>query len=631
MRNKSLFWLFFLIFLVSFSFFAKPALADGVVIRSDPQKWDYADETNQQAFIKFENGLEKMIISVDFNKENNNLVWLFPVPSNPDRVSIDVVKTFPLLMGEEISTKARKKTKEIKKYLQMTQLYTIPVLSLFDKKTTPLKNDSMPQGFLEASESSDKDFDLDVLVYEHLEKEGITSEIITAKTAAGLYDYLKNQGLKIEEGSIAVLNNYIGKEYSFIVSWINPQTKTVSAEEIKKNLSSYFLRRSRYPKFFNLVDSLKPKYPDYNKTYPVDYLTSSSGEQFFQELVQAIQTDPSIVELVTDKGTEATEQRGVFVSFFTDKIFFPLLPTSVYGSKIVPATIRIFGYTSPKIFNDIKNYTQTEYFLDSSAHFTDKLKDFYFNDDLDKKIKYTKIEIKAPSKFLTDDLWINNNPPLKISYTFLLAEQPVIMTIILATISSVIASLLAGLLIFKDLRKNPVKLFLLGLSNCLSIMGLILATLLVGTKNKDEKARLLLAEIKHNGYFWKRKLSLILFFVFIPLLVICLPVSLGTIKKVISRPEKYFLISDYGFSYLRDFLISVFISGVLPLVAILIGFRLKKIKTEDRDLFRQLRTINYSSWSFQSKDKLKILFIPFFSGLFLIVSWLLVEIVKTTL
>ena len=33
----------------------------------------------------------------------------------------------------------------------------------------------------------------DVVVYEHLEKEGITSEIITAKTANGLYDYLKGK------------------------------------------------------------------------------------------------------------------------------------------------------------------------------------------------------------------------------------------------------------------------------------------------------------------------------------------------------------------------------------------------------------------------------------------------------
>ena len=61
----------------------------------------------------------------------------------------------------------------------------------------------------------------DVIVHEHLEKEGITTEIITAKTAQALYWYLQNKNLKVEEGSIPVLDHYIGKEFTFIVSWIS--------------------------------------------------------------------------------------------------------------------------------------------------------------------------------------------------------------------------------------------------------------------------------------------------------------------------------------------------------------------------------------------------------------------------
>jgi len=34
----------------------------------------------------------------------------------------------------------------------------------------------------------------DVVVYEHLEKEGMISQIITAKNAFALYDYLKSKG-----------------------------------------------------------------------------------------------------------------------------------------------------------------------------------------------------------------------------------------------------------------------------------------------------------------------------------------------------------------------------------------------------------------------------------------------------
>jgi hypothetical protein len=75
-----------------------------------------------------------------------------------------------------------------------------------------------------------------------------------------------------------------------------------------------------------------------------------------------------------------------------------MLPTSVYGSKIVPTTIRVIGHVSPKIFKDIKGYTKIEYYIHNSASFIDPLddsEDFYNKQTQD--IKYTKIEINAPS------------------------------------------------------------------------------------------------------------------------------------------------------------------------------------------------------------------------------------------
>src|SRR3990167_2104074 len=69
-------------FLTVFSFNPKSVLADGMIIKPDPysDRWDYSSENSQQAFINYENGLQKMIISVGFEEENSNgVVWLFPV------------------------------------------------------------------------------------------------------------------------------------------------------------------------------------------------------------------------------------------------------------------------------------------------------------------------------------------------------------------------------------------------------------------------------------------------------------------------------------------------------------------------------------------------------------------------
>jgi len=43
-----------------------------------------------------------------------------------------------------------------------------------------------------------------------------------------------------------------------------------------------------------------------------------------------------------------------------------------------------------------------------------------------------------------------------------------------------------------------------------------------------------------------------------------------------------------------------------------------------------LKSASYSSWSFQPKDKMKYVFVPMFSVLFLIISWLLVKLVGFT-
>lgn len=53
------------IFLASLLTIPESVLADGMIIKPDPysDRWDYLRENNQQTFINYENGLEKMILS----------------------------------------------------------------------------------------------------------------------------------------------------------------------------------------------------------------------------------------------------------------------------------------------------------------------------------------------------------------------------------------------------------------------------------------------------------------------------------------------------------------------------------------------------------------------------------------
>lgn len=523
-------------FLAVFSFVPKSVLADGMMIKPDPysDRWDYSDESNQQAFINYDNGLQKMIISVGLESEKSNgVVWLFPIPADPNKVAIDVVKNLPRLSGEEISKKAKSNLDDTTEFLQMTQIYTIPFVRTSGTAGTKGLGD------LGAPESIDRGVEPDVVVYEHLEKEGITSEIITAKTATGLYNYLNNKGLKIESGSIPVLDNYIGKEYSFVASWISTSENVVSM------------------------------------------------------------------------------QRGVFVTFPTKDIYYPMLPTSVYGSKTIPITIRVIGHVSPKVFQDIKSYTKTEYYIDNYSSFADDLKKFYNGQT--QNVKYTKTEINAPSKFLTDDLWISNSAPIKTYYSTFFAKHPVISAILLLIISSLITGVLVGWIIFKALRKNIFKLGLVGLSNCLSIFGLLITTVLVSTREKDEGIEPVLTEIKQKGYVWKRRLATILLLADSPFLLI----SLFAIPSLIGELAYLF---GPGYFYIAEELIVILVSVAVLVFSLII----RRIKPEDKNLFEQLKLNDYSSWSFQPKDKMKIVFVPIFSISFLVISWLLVKLVGLT-
>jgi len=585
-----------------------------VIGPSYDKSWDYSDENNQQALINYEEGMEKLIIGVGLGQENKgDVAWIFPVPADPNKVAVDVLTTMPMLEGYDVSERAKSNLSGINAFLFITQIYPFPfALSNMFFSVATYSGVGTPLGA-----SSGKSLEQDVNVYEHIEKEGITSEIITAKTANGLYDYLSNKGLRVEKGSIPVLDHYIGKDYTFVISWISypEQLNQVINNEIANNISIYFrslIKQSA--RFADIVTDLEIKYPDSFGSYEgTVYLKSFENSPALQELTQKIKDDPSLVKgYFNIKKIEQLNQRSIFVSFPTEEIYFPMLPTSVYGSKVVPATIRVIGHVSPKTYQDIKSFTNTRYYIDMySSSFSEDLKGFY-NGDLD-NIKYTKIEINAPSKFLTEDLWIENKAPLKTYYSSFIATHPIAVGLFLFLITSIFVGIITGWIVFKDLRKNIIGLVGIGLFNCFSIIGLILRTIFATTKEISSEAKQLLDEIHKKGYVLKRKIAFLIFVFDIPILIVSLISFLDSIKY-------------YYYDYDPHIIILSITTGLF-----VFAFIIQSIRTDDKHLFKQLKTMGFSSWSFQPKDNRKLIFITLFSVSFLIVSWALIKILELTI
>jgi hypothetical protein len=621
---------------------AMTVFADGmIIVRPDPysDRWDYSDEVDQQAYINYQNGLQKMIVGVKTNIATDaDAIWLFPVPADPAKVVIDIATDLPQMNGEEVSGKAKASLSEAKALLYKSQLYPLlfwqeDYYGSYNKSDGVMMNASLGESVPSVMQ--------DVVVYETLDKEGMTTEIITAKTANGLYDYFKLKGLKIEEGMIPVLDSYIGKNFSFVASWINKRTvqNTISPvtftgssplcddERIVSDLREWLLS----PTMQDFFVSLTAKYPqvaalrtpDGSVSMNLDateaYLRSANGKKALNEIVSEVKNNPvlgnkclvvenQISEMLYSRGINYPREtvKGVSVMFPTDKIYFPLLPTSVYESKIVPVTIKVVGHVTPQLFEGIKNFSEVNYYTNAVFNGGEGNNDFFGSNNA---TGYTKIEINPPSKYLTNDLWIENKTPAKVAYASSVGNHPLAVSVVLLVFCSILTGLLAGLILLKDLRQSIGKLLLLGLSNCVSIIGLIVAIFYATAKQDQGEEAALMDKLKQKGYIWKRKTAQILYY--------AAALSMIFITFAIARSGMYINSVSLIFVY-------------LPAILALFGWRAARISYEDMPLFSELEKKGYSTWTMRQKGPSRKMFIVFYSLLFLAISWLVVKLLLMT-
>jgi len=190
------------------------ALGDGVAISlKDFHRWSLVDETSQVAFINHQKGIEKLIISITTKESERNIYWLFPIPSAPEKVNLQILYGLPNFAGEEVKAQALENLESSTTYLYLNQIYTLPFLLFFAAKGK-IGQQSLYMGPPVLGKGPE------VTVYEHIEKGGAVAEKVTAKDANSLYDYLKSKGLHITKGAIPVLDYYIGKDYTFIITWL---------------------------------------------------------------------------------------------------------------------------------------------------------------------------------------------------------------------------------------------------------------------------------------------------------------------------------------------------------------------------------------------------------------------------
>lgn len=212
-----------LVTLLSFSLFfgvlPLSACGCGVMILPSNSGWSYGKDAAEQSYIHYENGVEKLIIGLDIQHRDTGAVLVIPVPAKAGMVKADVLDVSPQFNGYDVADEVRENLSNIGKGLAATQIY--PIIPIF------LQSFSLGVGVggavpIPGAVAGDVRGSYGVTVYQHLEKNGMIAEVLSAETSDALYNYLTQKGLTVQKDSIPVFREYIKKDFSFTVAWINP-------------------------------------------------------------------------------------------------------------------------------------------------------------------------------------------------------------------------------------------------------------------------------------------------------------------------------------------------------------------------------------------------------------------------
>lgn len=209
-----------------------------------------------------------------------------------------------------------------------------------------------------------------------------------------------------------------------------------------------------------------------------------------------------VVTWVTNSNV-SVRQPGIMLEFPTQKLYYPLILTSIYGDDTIPTEIFVVGHVSPVIYEEIKPYVDITYwqgYISSysgySAYNSPEIRNFTNAISNRDNLKFTKIELNAPSSAFKDDLWIENQVPEKVKYAnsirsffsysyYRRSSSTTTILIVHLFLSLITGAIIAILVSYRKKEYIPIYV-LMSFGNLLGIFWLLLSSFIVGKCAKIE-------------------------------------------------------------------------------------------------------------------------------------------------
>ncbi|MFH1257484.1 MAG: hypothetical protein ABIG96_01205 [Candidatus Micrarchaeota archaeon] len=448
--------------------------ADGGAWILKPNGWTLHPEAQQYALIDFNDGYERLGLTVEFGatSEGTNAIWVVPVPADPTKVEIKLIDGFPVPYGSSISEDARNALNGA--FLAAAGWGTFPlniaILPLFLIGTMRGTLSSSAKNGIEGSSYYDG-----ISIFQRVSLGGVTSDLVGTNDPAELENYLSSKGVELAGEYKMILEGYVDKDYSFVVTYISDWQKFQSSKT-------------------NTAGSTYPDYYANRVAYPYAASTPIS----------------------------------LRIGFPSTKPYFPLKLTSMYGDRVIPITIYLMGNYVPETYSGLAGL-KADYFRNgyvrnyySPNQVTGDVEEFFRPGRQLSDLEYTKITINEKSVNFKEDLWFGSGLPFSFTLKKAIADNFLVLLLLIMIIVSSLAGIIAGRLAFKDSGLDDMHFGLYGLYGLTTMFGFLIATWLMKTASLDDKTRKTL-EGKGFQVFDNRKIIYaVLYYVLFVVLIIAL-------------------------------------------------------------------------------------------------------------
>lgn len=447
----------------------------------------------------------KYIINAPENFESSQPVYVLPISSSDENTKIELSGAFKPLNGIELGLKAKYSLQYIFSFIYNWQLYPIPFtpdpwlgfqygwmrdarqrnkkeLEFESRLIAPTAADRLKSTGLAADKlfANDTGYIHGLEIHQRIKFAGISAWVVSMKDIDAFARYLESEEMFLPKEFGMLLDEYSKQGYVFAVFGISNIETYRKAYPVFYVL--YLLEKSRISEIEPFLDSLSnEEIQRYGNRRAIEWLN--------EKLIGPI--DPEGF----GKDKRAKFQSVLFrngmlpcisLSYQTSEPVIPLKQESIFDDRDISLVIYGMDYLSPQYSIRTQNGAKISYF-------------YNFIDD----VRYTKCKLYLESKLIEDDLLIRKKAPFKAKvqeeiFDYILYQPAFLGGIrdgilgllfqigLLVIPLSILASYFASLVAFRKSHIGRWKLALLGIFNIFTLVGLIVAVLLMRTRRIEK-------------------------------------------------------------------------------------------------------------------------------------------------